>query len=105
MKKLASTLILALSISTMCAQQPVPKPEPKVAPIVPVVIARDLWKAQAELLSAQATVDRANAALAKANQAWQTICGASWLPKQDDDGEPACVAKPEPSKPETQAKP
>lgn len=58
------------------------------SPEIPVELRARYWKAQLEMVQAEAAVERARANARTAIAAMTSFCGA--LPTADPDGEPAC---------------
>lgn len=102
MKRIAILLFLA---APLMAQKDAEKP--KTPPAIPLELRAKYFKAQTQAQAAQTEVEntpqykflqaKRQSAIDVSNEI-QTLCGENFVAQLDKDGDPACVAKPEPPK-------
>lgn len=94
------TALTTLMVGAALFAQTAPKPAPKLPTISPDLKAQ-FFKAQAQLLQAQAESERAAKAVKDKTDAFQATiaelaktCGDSFQPNLDPQGDPVCALKP-----------
>lgn len=94
MKRAILALIIAAAFVAV-AQQP---PKPPEAPKISDALAKNYFKAHDKFLTVQQQYTAAQQELQKAIQDLVAACGDKYSLSANPDGDPVCVAKPEPAK-------
>lgn len=94
MKRAILILIIA-AVSVAVAQKP---PKPPEAPKISDTLAKNYFKAHDKFLTVQQQYTAAQQELQKSIQDLVAACGAKYNLSATADGDPVCVAKPEPAK-------
>lgn len=94
MKRVIFALMFAASSVAVAQQPPTPQEPPKISD----TLAKNYFKAHDKFLTVQQQYTAAQQELQKAIQALSAACGNKYTLSATPDGDPVCIAKPEPTK-------
>ncbi len=91
----AATAVLVLAVSSLVGQAP----KPDSAPTISDAHRAQFFKSQLQFNQAQQEFQKSQAELQSAVGDMTKDCGEKFTPQMGPQGDPVCVAKPEPAKP------
>lgn len=93
-----AALVVIFSVMPLMTQQ-APTPKPDSAPTISDAHRAQFFKSQLKFNQAQQEFQKSQAELQSAVDDMTKDCGEKFTPQMGPQGDPVCVAKPEPAKP------